>query len=43
MAGRGAAIVISVSELEESEDRLTVAEYSARKAGGDVSGRILPG
>jgi len=38
--GRVAAIVISASELEELEDRLAVAEYTARKAAGDTSGRV---
>lgn len=38
--GRVAAIVISASELEELEDRLAVAEYTARKAAGDMSGRV---
>ena len=38
--GRVAAIMISASELEELEDRLAVAEYAARKAAGDQSGRV---
>ncbi|MBS2535508.1 hypothetical protein KGQ20_22355 [Catenulispora sp. NF23] len=35
-----AAIVISASELEELEDRLAVADFAARKAAGDSSGRV---
>jgi prevent-host-death family protein len=38
--GRVAAIMISASDLEELEDRLAVAEFAARKAAGDVSGRV---
>jgi prevent-host-death family protein len=38
--GRVAAIMISASELEELEDRLAIAEFTARKVAGDTSGRV---